>query len=230
MSIEVFKRTEKKYLLTEMQYLNLMKKIEDKLNKDTFYKSTICNIYYDTDDYDLISYSLEKPIYKEKIRLRSYGVPNKEDTVFLEIKKKYKGVVGKRRVNIKLQEFYDYIETGKYPECNKQIMEEIDYCFKYYNLKPVLFLGYDRLSYYDKKNKSFRITFDKNIRSREEDLNLELGDCGNLYFTDKTYIMEVKTLDALPLWFTNILSALNIFPTSFSKYGSIYKRKSIEVK
>lgn len=229
MSVEVFRRIEQKYLLSEDKFAKLMNRLGNHLNKDNFFRSTICNIYYDNKDYELISNSLDKPIYKEKIRLRSYGIPNVEDKVFLEIKKKYKGEVSKRRVTIKLKEFYDYISDGKYPNCNRQIMEEIDYCFKYYKLKPVLFLGYDRLSYYDKDNKNFRITFDRNIRSRESDMFLEFGDSGKLYFVNNEYIMEVKTLDALPMWFVNILSDLEIFPISFSKYGNIYKRKLMEV-
>ena len=139
--IEVFRRTEKKFILNQEQYNKLFILINDHLNKDPYYKSTICNIYYDTNNYDLIINSLEKPIYKEKIRLRSYNIPTLNDNVFLEIKKKYKGIVGKRRITIKLKDFYDYIEKGIKPNCNKQILEELDYCFNHYNLKPSLFLA-----------------------------------------------------------------------------------------
>ena len=228
MNNEIFKRVEKKYLLTETQYKELLEKANNHLEKDKYFKNTICNIYFDTDNYDLIVESLEKPTYKLKVRLRSYNVPGVNDIVYLEIKNKYKGIVGKRRVKISLNEFYEYLETGKYPNCNKQIMEEIDYFFKKYDLKPKLYLAYDRLSYYDKDNKNFRITFDQNIRSREEDLKLEYGDAGKLYFKDKTYIMELKTLDSLPLWFTKIINELKIYPTSFSKYGKIYIKNKKE--
>ena len=227
--IEVFRRTEKKFILTEEQYDKLFSLIKENLNKDKYYKSTICNIYYDTDNHDLIINSLEKPIYKEKIRLRSYSTPKLNDDVFLEIKKKYKGIVGKRRITLKLQDFYNYIERGIKPNCNNQILEELDYCFKHYDLKPSLFLAYDRLSYYDKNDKNFRITIDENIRSREDNLKLENGDMGELYFKDKTYVMEAKALDAYPLWFIKALSDLNIYSTSFSKYGSIYQKKAREI-
>ncbi len=223
--IEVFRRTEKKFLLTEKQYNQLFEIIGDHLKKDPYYESKICNVYYDTDNHDLIMTSLEKPIYKEKIRLRSYDVPTLDDKVFLEIKKKYKGVVGKRRIKIKLKDFYDYINKGIKPNCNKQILEELDYCFNRYDLKPSLFLAYDRLSYYDKDDKNFRITFDKNIRSREDNMNIEQGDYGDKYFKEETYIMEAKALNSYPLWFINALSKLQIYSTSFSKYGSIYKQK-----
>ena len=230
MAIEVFRRKEIKYVLSPEQYETLMKKLKGHVEKDQYYKSTICNIYYDTDNYDLIVHSIDKPVYKEKVRLRSYEVPKLDDYVFLEIKKKRFGIVGKRRIKIKLKNFYDYIKTGKCNNCNKQIQKEIDYCFKMYDLKPKLFLAYDRLSYYDKDNPSFRITFDHNIRSRQTDLKLEKGDKGTKLFKDNKIIMETKALNAYPLWFVKILSEMKLYPQSFSKYGTIYKEQIKEEK
>ena len=223
MSIQIFRRVEQKYLLNNDEYKKIMKIIGNHIIKDKYFESKILNIYFDSDNYDLIINSLEKPIYKEKIRLRSYDKPTLNDKVFLEIKNKYHGVVGKRRVEVTLKEFNDYIEKGIIPNTNLQIMSEIDYCFKKYNLKPKFFLGYDRLSYYDKDNKEFRITFDKNIRSRNNNLKLEYGDIGEKYFKEDMYIMEIKSLNSIPLWFTKILSELKIYPVSFSKIGNIYK-------
>ncbi|MCR5223622.1 MAG: polyphosphate polymerase domain-containing protein, partial [Bacilli bacterium] len=145
--------------------------------------------------------------------------------VFLEIKKKYAGIVGKRRIEIKLKDFYDYLETGELNNSNEQIKKEIDYCFKLYNLEPKLFLAYDRLSYYDKDDINFRITFDTNIRSREDNLRLEKGDKGELYFDNDLIVMETKALNAYPMWFVKALSELKLYPGSFSKYGSIYSKK-----
>lgn len=225
MDINVFRRVEKKYLLTKDEYKLLIGQIKKFIEPDTYEYSTICNIYFDTDNYLLVNRSIDKPIYKEKIRLRSYGIPKKNNKVFLEIKKKYKGIVGKRRVSIPLKEFYKYIDTGKYPNCDKQIMNEIDYCFKTYQLKPKVFLAYDRHSYRGIEDKNFRITFDGNIRSRLKDLYLEHGDSGDLLMENGEYIMEVKTLGSFPLWFTTILSSLKIYPKSFSKYGNVYKKQ-----
>ncbi len=225
MSKEVFRRKEIKYVLSKKQYNLLMTSIEKYLEKDIYYKSTICNIYFDTENYDLIIHSLDKPLYKQKIRLRSYNIPNMNDNVYLEIKKKFEGIVSKRRISLSLKDFYKYINTGNIDNVDNQVKGEIDYCFSKYNLKPVLFLAYDRLSYLDKTNNSFRITFDTNIRSREKNLKLELGDEGKLFFDDDTYIMETKTLGSYPLWFTNVLSSLKIYPMSFSKYGNIYRKK-----
>ena len=221
--MNIFERVETKYVLTKEEYELLMKKIHKHLNQDEYFKTTICNIYFDTDNYDLINKSIDKPIYKEKVRLRSYNVPNLSDYVFFEIKSKFKGTVYKRRVKIKLSDYYNYLINHQYDE-NNQIMKEIDYLITRYNLKPKLMLSYDRTSYYDKDNKNFRITFDQNIRSRDDELNLEYGDAGKLYFDKPMYIMELKSLGSLPIWFTKVLSNLKIYPKSFSKYGNIYKK------
>lgn len=194
------------------------------IKQDKFFESVICNIYFDTKNNDLIIHSLEKPLFKDKIRLRSYQIPELDEDVFLEIKNKYKGIVGKRRVKIKLNAFYHYLETKEY-ENNNQIMKEIDYFFQYYRLKPALYIAYDRKSYRGIENKDLRITLDSNLRSRREDLRLELGDAGCKYFKEERYIMEIKTLGAMPLWLVRSLSDLKIYPTSFSKYGSIYARE-----
>ncbi len=224
-----FQRIEQKYVLSEDEYNSLFEKINRYIEKDKYYQSTICNIYFDNESDDLIVKSMEKPIYKEKVRVRSYNTPDVNDNVFLELKGKFKGVVFKRRVEVKLEELYKYIETGELPNVsNMQIMKEIDYVIKRYNLKPKIYLAYDRLSFYDKNDINFRITFDSNLRSRKDDLKLELGDAGRLYDNNKFYIMELKSLTAIPLWFIKILSELKIYPKSFSKYGRIYCKSKEE--
>ncbi len=220
--IQVFRRVEQKYRINEDQFQKIKESIVDYMNTDPYGESTICNIYFDTDDYDLIRTSLEKPPYKEKIRLRSYGTPKNDSLVFLEIKKKYDGVVGKRRVAMTLKQAYDYIEYGVIPE-DSQIMREIDYCFKHYEIEKKLYLAYDRIAYLGKDNPEFRITFDYHIRSRTDQLNLENGSSGKLLLQDGDYIMEVKSISGMPLWFSKLLCDLKIYPTSFSKYGEIYQ-------
>lgn len=228
MAEEIFKRVEKKYLLNQIQKKLLMKLINKYIEPDKYNKYTICNIYFDTDNFDLIKTSIEKPLYKEKLRLRSYGIPKLNDKVFLEIKKKYKDVVSKRRVIINLQEVYRYLQKGIIPKCNKQIMNEINYMFDYYQVTPKMFVAYDRFAYHGIEDKNFRITFDYNIRSRDNDLYLEHGDYGEKLLKEDEFIMEVKILGGLPIWFTKILSDLKIYPISFSKYGNVYKNKMKE--
>ena len=219
----IFKRVEIKYLIATKQKKLLLKEINNYIEKDLYYESTICNIYYDNDNNELIINSLEKPPFKSKVRIRSYGVPSLKDEIFVEIKNKYNGVVEKRRVKMPLEEFYNYEKKRKIIK-NNQIMKEIDYYFKYYKLKPAIFIAYDRVSYRGKFEEDLRITIDSNLRSRSNNLKLELGDKGEKYFDKEYYIMEIKTLNSMPIWLVKSLSKLKIYPTSCSKYGKIYEK------
>ncbi len=220
----VFERVEKKYLLTREKYNLLLEAIEPYMSADSYGKHTIGNIYYDTDTYELISRSIEKPKYKEKFRIRSYGIPKAEDKVFLEIKKKYKGTVYKRRVSMTLREAEDYLEKGIKPQKEGQILKEIDYFMSFYKPTPKVYLAYDRIAYFGKENKDIRITFDHNIRSRLCNMSLAEGDYGTPLLDEYHYLMEIKVPGAMPLWLSKILSDLEIYPTSFSKYGNVYKQ------
>ena len=221
MSGNIFRRVEKKYLLTKEEKDNLFNLIWPYIEEDKYFKSIISNIYFDTVDNDLIINSIDKPIFKEKLRLRSYTVPVDMDSeVFLEIKRKFKGVVGKRRVSLKLKDFYDFYDNRDYEK--SQIFEEIRYAFDYYGLVPKIFVGYDRVSYKGKDDEGLRITFDSNLRSRFDNLRLEYEDTGDNYFDCDMYIMEIKTLGAMPFWLVDSLSKLKIYPISFSKVGRIY--------
>ena len=221
---EIFRRIEKKYIVNELQYHKIKNMILEHMNEDKYGKNTICNIYFDTNRYELISHSISKPYFKEKVRLRSYNIPNKNSKVFLEIKRKYDGVVGKRRIEMTLEEFEHYLENSNSLEVyNKQIKTELDYYFKLYNLKPTMYISYLREAYYEKNNSDFRLTFDTDILARNFDLKLDHGNYGKDILEKGKYIMEVKTLGSLPLWFVNILNELHIIPGSFSKYGEAYQ-------
>ncbi len=221
----VFRRVEQKYLINKYQLDELLNRISTNIEEDIYFKSEISNIYFDNDNHELLIESLEKPDFKIKIRLRMY---NKSNEVFLEIKDKVNGIVGKRRIKLTLEEFNNYLDNNKIKDT--QIMKELDYYFKLFKLKPSIFVAYDRLSYKDKDNQNLRITIDGNLRSRYNDLNLEKGSYGEKFFSSDMYIMEIKVLDAMPIWLARNLSELKIFPTSFSKVGSIYiKNKGSEV-
>lgn len=217
-----FRRVEKKYVITKKQYLSLKDAITEKMVEDEHGKSTICNIYFDTEAYELIRHSITKPIFKDKVRLRSYNIPTKNSTIYLEIKRKYDGVVSKRRIETSLNQFYSYIEDNNNLE-ESQIKKELDYYFNYYNLKETMFLSYERTAYYDRENRDFRITFDNNILARNYDLQIEKGNYGNSILDEDKYIMEVKTLGAMPMWFIKVLNEQKIYPCGFSKYGEAYK-------
>lgn len=220
---EVFKRYEKKYLLTREQHRALMEQVDGRLILDEYGLHTICNVYFDTEDYELIRTSIEKPHYKEKLRLRSYGVPKAYSQVFIELKKKYDGVVYKRRIPMRLENAEKYLYSGIIPEGHSQILSEIQWFVDFYEPKPTVFLAYDRRAYFGKEQEEFRVTFDENIRYREEQLHLADGDQGIGLLPENMILMEVKIPDSMPFWFGHILSELGIFPISFSKYGTYYK-------
>ena len=222
---QIFERIEKKFLLTKEQFVIFQNKIASYMKMDNYGEHTICNLYFDTDDYELIYSSIEKPVYKEKLRLRSYGVPEKNSKVFLELKKKYQGIVYKRRVEMTFQEAINYLSQGIHPDCDSQILKEIDYFKNFYHPVPKVIIAYDRIAYAGIEDKELRITFDKNIRSRFQDLHLNHNDDGELLLENKEFLMEIKIPGALPLWLARILSELEIYPVSFSKYGRIYQKR-----
>lgn len=227
----VFKRYELKYLLTKEQKQVILDALQPYMEQDAFGRSTIRNIYYDTPNKQLIRTSLEKPVYKEKLRVRSYKTATPDSTVFIELKKKYKSVVYKRRVSVAEQDAMQYLNEGKKLPIQNQITKEMDYFCKFYgNLEPAMFLTYDREAFYGKEDKDLRITFDENILWRTEDVSL----CSEVYgaqIIDEGYaLMEVKIAGAMPLWLAQTLSENQIFKTSFSKYGNAYlqQQKRIE--
>jgi len=224
MAQTVFNRYEKKYLVPKDIYKELRRQLEPYMQEDQYGLHTICNIYYETPDNELIRRSIEKPVYKEKLRLRSYGIPDMDSTVFLEIKKKYRSIVNKRRITLTLQEAYDYLEHGIRPRKENQILREIDFFLSRYPLSRGLYLAYDRIALVGRQDAAFRVTFDRNIRSRRTHMGLEEGDSGERLLPESYYLMESKIMGATPLWFTEILSNLAIYPVSFSKYGNIYRK------
>ena len=224
--IMTFRRVEKKYRLTPAQKDALMLVIGDRLTPDVHGQSTICSLYLDTPDHLIIRNSIIAKTYKEKLRLRSYGTPDMEDHVFLEIKKKYKGVVYKRREVMTLRQAMAYIEQGERP-CDSQIMREIDYAMRFYRApKPAMLVAYEREAWFDAENPDLRITFDSNVRARETDCRLEHGHEGTLLLPEDAILMEIKTGGTMPLWLAQALSHCELLPTHFSKYGTAYLRSA----
>lgn len=217
----IFKRYEKKYILNTEQRDALLERASKHIAEDKFPHCTICSIYYDTPSKILVRNSIEKPLYKEKLRLRSYGVPKSEDKVFLELKKKYDGVVYKRRTAMTLREAERFLKGKRKPI--SQIEREIAWFLSLYKgIEPSMFVSYDRDSFCGIDDKTLRITFDSNPLVREEKLSLSDGIWGEEILSDGFYIMEIKSPYAIPLWFSHALNELEIFPTSFSKYGTGY--------
>lgn len=219
---DIFERVEKKYQMNQNQYQEFLNGAAGKIHADQYGLHTIRNIYYDTEDYVLIRNSIEKPKYKEKFRVRGYGEISDESEIFLEIKKKFDGVVYKRRASLSMNQARDFLEKRILPEDSGQIMKEIDYFMRFYHPTPKVYLAYDRVAYVGEENPEIRITIDRNIRSRMHRLELGYdGECQVL--NPDTYLMEIKVPMAYPVWLADLLCDLQIYPISFSKYGSVYK-------
>lgn len=219
----IFKRSEIKYMIDEDIFRKLMEVMKKYMIADDYGRSTVCSLYFDTPDYLLIRRSLDHPMYKEKLRLRSYGVANESTKVFVEIKKKYDSIVYKRRIAMKESEAQRYLLHHE-KVMSGQISDEIDYCMDHYEgLAPAVMLSYEREAYYAKDDHEFRITFDRNILWRDYDLSLCKGIYGNPILKEDQVLMEVKTAGAIPLWMVEFLSENKIYKTSFSKYGTAYR-------
>ena len=219
-----FERRELKYRITDAQRAALEAAFGARMVPDEYGESTICNIYYDTADYRLIRASLEKPAYKEKLRLRSYGVTEPGGEVFLELKKKYKGIVYKRRITLPEDAAGEFI-AGRAPLGEHgQIGREIEYFTAFYApLLPAVHLSCERCAWFSREDRDLRITFDKNIRFRQEDVSLTLPAGGQRILPEGESLMEIKAAAALPLWLVSELDTLGIYQSTFSKYGEAYK-------
>ena len=219
-----FARYEKKYMITQRQRDALMERIGIHLKVDTYPMYTICNVYYDTDDYRFIRASIEKPVYKEKLRVRSYGVPGEGDTVFVELKKKFDGVVYKRRVTTELSMVEPFLTGLLEKDTFGQIGKEIDWFQRCNKTVPKAFIGYDRTAFAGIEDAELRVTFDTNLRCRTMKLDLAYGDYGQLLLPQDAVLMEIKLPGVCPLWLGRALSELSIYPTSFSKCGACYQQ------
>ena len=218
----VFQRVEKKYMLDSVTYRTLMLRIGDRLIPDAYGRYTVGNLYFDTPDWLLARRSIEQPPFKEKLRLRGYGIPAPGDRVFLELKRKVDGVVYKRRESMTLSQAEQYLKTGRHFG-GGQIWNELDYFMRLYRPAPGVYLAYDRRAFTGREEPTFRITFDTGVRSRTDKLRLGAGDWGAPLLKDGDCLMEIKAAGAMPLWLAHALGDLCIYPESFSKYGCVYK-------
>ncbi len=221
--IDVFKRYEIKFMLDEDLKKELLASMKGHMRLDGYGRTTIRNVYYDTPDFELIRNSLDKPMYKEKLRVRSYEKAQENDNVFVEIKKKYNGVVYKRRTAVKEYQSEDWL-TGKTEQPYiSQIADEIEYFRRFHKgLKPSCYLSYERESFFSTDGSNLRLTLDENIKGRTYDMDLTKGVYGDKILPSGKTLMELKTPGTLPLWITEFLSRNGIRKTSFSKYGSYY--------
>lgn len=223
---KIFERKEVKYLLSYKQWESLLKQMEPFMKLDEYGKHLISNIYYDTNTWYLARHSMSKPTHKEKVRVRSYGVPQMNEAVFLELKKKYKGIVYKRRTSMPLnrtERFLSHEKISLLTESN-QILKEFQYVMACYpDLKPAMYISYERLAYLGKEDPNVRMTFDQNILYRTYDLSLAQGSYGKEILPEEKLLMEIKINGGMPLWLVNALTDLAIYPAKFSKFSTGYE-------
>lgn len=221
----VFKRYEMKYLLDRAQKERLLAWMAPYMAPDPYGRSTVRNLYFDTASYRLIRRSLEHPVYKEKLRIRSYARLDGGDTAFVELKKKYKGVVFKRRITLPEPQALAWAAGTRPAGQASQIADEIDYFIRFYGtLNPAVYLCYDREAYFAKDGTDFRITFDDTVLCRRTGLTLDSDPGGIPILPEGMVLMEVKCAGGVPLWLTKVLTEERIFKTSFSKYGTAYEK------
>lgn len=240
-----FERKEIKYLLTTQQHRALQERLQGLMAADEYGLTTIISNYYDTPQRELILRSLEKPLYKEKLRVRSYGPAAVDSRVFVEIKKKFKGIVYKRRVAMTLAAADAYLSGTPYEQAvaahplpkarqaaestsprSIQIAREIDaFLVRHGQLSPSMLIEADRVAFApvddNPDTQGLRITFDERVRYR--DLFCDPGERAHIdLLPPDAVLMEVKVPGAFPLWLAHTLTELRVFPTSFTKYGNAF--------
>ena len=216
-----FERSEKKYLLSGGQYTQLMKALEEYTLPGTYGNTDVYTIYYDTPDFLLVRRSIEKPVFKEKLRLRTYGPPGDHDIAYIEMKRKYNKTVYKRRIAMPYREALEFLRT---PGTDSQIAREIGYMLNFYpQIQPAMSMTYSRTSLIGQEDPTLRITFDSNVRWRTDPIDLAVPAAGSPLLEKGWQIMELKFIGALPLWLVRLLSRVSCFPIPFSKYGKAYE-------
>lgn len=220
-----FQRYEVKYFLTPAQQEALLEGVRPYMEPDAYGQYTICNLYYDTPDWQIIRTSLEKPAYKEKLRVRSYGVPGQGDAVFVELKKKCRGIVYKRRITAPVQQVEPFLSGELSSASFGQTGKEIAWFQSRYGTRPRVMIAYDRRAFAGREDPALRLTLDTGIRFRTRDLDLRRGDWGAALLPEDKILLELKLPGPAPLWLSGLLARLELYPTSFSKYGACYRER-----
>jgi hypothetical protein len=218
----IFKRYEKKYLITRAQGDALRDILARHMEPDCFSSYLVQNIYYDTQDWEVIRTSLERPPFKEKMRLRCYGVPDNEDSLYLELKKKYKGIVYKRRIAFPAGRFARHSVRDIVSGEDSQIARELGFYLQSRPVSERVYIAYRRVAFAGIGDRGLRVTLDSELCFRTEDLHFARPCAGMAILPESSMLMEVKTAGGMPMWLVNELSEQKIYPSAFSKYGTCY--------
>lgn len=246
---DVFERKEIKYRLSSCQHQAMVASLGGIMVPDVYGHTPIVSLYLDTPDRSLVARSLEKPLYKEKLRMRSYGVPRENDRVFIEVKKKFDGIVYKRRVGLSYAAARAYLGGVPYERAcaqyplpdqdmaqesllpgSSQIAREIDrFIFQHGPLCASMTIFCRRTAYvcvdaFEQENSEdgLRITFDEAIAYQDLLSPGEESTWKPLLGKEEA-VMEVKSAGPFPLWLVRALDECRAYPSSFSKYGKAYQ-------
>ena len=223
--VVVMKRYELKYVISPVQEALVRAALVGHMEPDAYGLTSIASLYYDTPDYRLINRSIEKPEFKEKLRLRSYGLADDSSPVYLELKRKAYGIVYKRRVQTTIPQVQKFLD-GEGDICaGGQINREITYFRDFYqNLSPTCLILCERTAFRESEG-DLRLTIDNSPRYRVRDLDLRISMEGKPLLPSGYSILEIKVQQAVPLWLSGILDDGKIRQSGFSKYGEAYQQQ-----
>jgi hypothetical protein len=227
-----FTREEIKYQITSKIADILMCEFNKRLTPDMFPKYKVHTIYYDNDNDGIITHSIQKPvIFKEKLRLRFYENNNVLNPFgYFELKRKYDGTVYKKRIKLSPSQAEELLQGKSALEVldETQISIEILAFLKRTNAKPKIYIGFERHAYEEKPEMDLRVTLDTDIASRRKGLGLRSSTLDVPLFLGKTFVLEIKSSLAYPMWLAELLSKHKIYPIPFSKWGAIYEKELLE--
>ena len=218
----IFRRYEMKYLISEKQRVILMEALSKYMLPDQYGAYLVQNLYFDTERWDVIRTSIEKPAYKEKLRLRCYGEAAIDSSYYLELKKKYKGIVYKRRIELPARSLANRSVRELVAQSPAQIAKELGFYLHTNDVSEKIFISYQRAAFAGVDDPELRVTFDTDIRFRLNDLKFAKSGADRIILPDDKVLMEIKMLGGMPMWMAGVLSDNDVFPTNFSKYGVCY--------
>jgi len=218
----IFKRYENKYLITYAQHAALYNLLSRRMAPDYYGEYLVQNLYYDTENWDVIRASIESPLFKEKLRLRCYGDISQQSDLFLELKKKYDGVVHKRRIAIPADALSGGSVRGAVAKDTSQIAHELGFYLKSHAVSEKMYIVYRRAAFTGTSDAGLRVTIDSDVRFRLGSLDFSCPGYGHAILPQGKTLMEIKTFGGMPIWLARALCDNQIYPTSFSKYGICY--------
>lgn len=226
-----FRRKESKYIVDKAVFAQLETELKTYMVADEYANSTITNIYFDNEQFEMIQDAIDKKYGREKVRMRVYDAqPSKNSQAFLEIKKKENKIGFKYRLTSTPLAVMEYVEKGLADQtmADEKVMSELATLKKRYgSIKPKMYIYYDRVSFKGKEDQKVRVTVDQNLLYRADHIDVERGRFGKALLDPDKVILEIKVAEEQPTWLVDLLEKYQIQKQSFSKYGNAYRLASL---